>query len=83
MASSCSCLIATATRVCCMCTDQFQYILKFIPGCEAWGNKAKGIILKLNNELEHNMLIHPTSKIGAWVLLFHPALLSFSFLVIL
>ena len=24
-------------------------------------------------EIEHNMLIHPTSKIGAWVLLFHPA----------
>ena len=33
--------------------------------------------------LEHNMLIHPTSKIGAWVLLCHPTLLSFSFLVIL
>ena len=33
--------------------------------------------------IEHNMLIHPTSKIGAWVLLCHPALLSFSFLVIL
>ena len=28
------------------------------------------------------MLIHPTSKIGAWVLLFHPALFLFSFLVI-
>ena len=28
------------------------------------------------------MLIDPTSKIGAWVLLCHPTLLSFSFLVI-
>ena len=30
----------------------------------------------------HNMSIHPTSKVGAWVLLCHPTLLSFSFLVI-
>ena len=33
-------------------------------------------------EIEH-MLIHPTSKIGAWVLLCHPTLLLFSFLIIL
>ena len=25
-------------------------ILKFILGCEAWGNKTKQIILRLNNE---------------------------------
>ena len=41
------------------------------------------LLLSLMSFVEHNILIHPTSKIGAWVLLCHPMLLSFSFLVIL
>ena len=34
------------------------------------------------NKLEHNMSIHRATKIGTWVLLCHPMLLSFSFFVI-
>ena len=43
----------------------------------------KGFFALWPQFVKHNMLIHPTSKMGAWVLLCHPALLSFiSFLVI-
>ena len=49
---------------------------KFLP----WGQRS--FLNSTMRVLEHNMLIHPTSKIGACVLLCHPTLLSFSFLVI-
>ena len=49
---------------------------KFSP----WGQRS--FLNSTMRVLEHNMLIHPTSKIGACILLCHPTLLSFSFLVI-